>query len=346
MKVFVFLVYSFTLILSFKINLVANAVCLDAGCTSYKCEDGYTGTATVACNDINECSGTPPTAKCPVNSVCQNSSGSYSCNCDTGYQKDKNDDCVALPCPPGYFGTMPTGCTALIVGGISDGLGGWKCKEGFELGTDQCIDIDECSQGIKGVDACDSSADCLNLIGTYKCTCINGYIGNGKTECKLKPCPQGQMGSGLSCIYLPSHAVLIPGGQPPTGWLVGEKNYIFNNPNRVRNSKCLGSTPGCGPYEGTTFDCLPGFSKHSSGCNDIDECVAGGTANCHLNAKCVNNKGSFDCFCKVGYLGDGVTYCDKLGCPNDQFGIPPSCKVTFQDVSLATSCCTVQSYLS
>ena len=82
---------------------------------------------------------------------------------------------------------MPTGCNSIIVGGISDGAGGWGCKEGFELGTDQCIDIDECAQGVNGTDACDSSAECLNIVGTYKCTCISGYIGNGKTECKLKP---------------------------------------------------------------------------------------------------------------------------------------------------------------
>ena len=325
------------MILSFKINLAANAVCLDAACTSYKCQDGYTGIATVACNDIDECTGTPPAAQCPANSVCQNSSGSYSCIRDTGYKKNNTDHCEALPCPPGYFGTMPTGCNSLIVGGISLPGGGWGCKEGYELGTDQCIDIDECAQGVNGTDACHSSAECLNIVGTYKCTCINGYFGNGKTECRLKPCPAGKMGSGLRCKYIPSHAVLVPGGTPPTGWLVNEKNFVFNiaTGNRYRNTICQSAAPGCGPYEGTTYNCLSGFLKvvtaWSESCDDIDECAPGGTANCHLNANCVNNKGSFDCFCKVGYLGDGVTYCDKLGCPNDQFGIPPNpCKVIYQ----------------
>ena len=36
-----------------------------------------TGKATVACNDIDVCNGTPPAAKSPANSVCQNSSGSH-----------------------------------------------------------------------------------------------------------------------------------------------------------------------------------------------------------------------------------------------------------------------------
>lgn len=39
---------------------------------------------------------------------------------------------------------------------------------------------------------------------------------------------------------------------------------------------------------------------------DIDECWTGEN-NCDpLNAKCVNKLGSFKCFCKYGFQGDGV----------------------------------------
>ena len=158
---------------------------------------------------------------------------------------------------------------------------------------------------------------------------MTGYIGNGKTDCQLKPCPAGQMGSGLSCHPLPSHAVLVPGGTAPSGWLINEPNFIFNIlGDRKRNPLCT-TVPGCGPYVGTTYDCMGGFQSASNEfkCDDIDECAPGGVANCHSNAHCVNKKGSFACYCNAGYLGDGVTKCEKVGCPSDQFGVPPNCKV-------------------
>jgi hypothetical protein len=39
--------------------------------------------------------------------------------------------------------------------------------------------------------------------------------------------------------------------------------------------------------------------------SDINECQ-GNTDNCHDNATCSNNEGSFDCQCIQGYTGDGT----------------------------------------
>lgn len=39
---------------------------------------------------------------------------------------------------------------------------------------------------------------------------------------------------------------------------------------------------------------------------DINEC-AEGSDNCHQNAYCINNAGSYSCTCWAGYTGDGVT---------------------------------------
>ena len=40
---------------------------------------------------------------------------------------------------------------------------------------------------------------------------------------------------------------------------------------------------------------------------DVDDCNTPSTNNCSSNADCVNKLGSFECNCKTGYTGDGVS---------------------------------------
>ena len=47
-------------------------------------------------------------------------------------------------------------------------------------------DIDEC---LTGAHHCSVFATCDNMIGTYTCTCLPGYVGNG-TVCKGRPSHQ------------------------------------------------------------------------------------------------------------------------------------------------------------
>ena len=44
---------------------------------------------------------------------------------------------------------------------------------------------------------------------------------------------------------------------------------------------------------------LKGFEGDGNSCSDIDECNKG-THDCHIDAKCDNNPGSFKCECKQG----------------------------------------------
>ncbi|ORU94890.1 MAG: hypothetical protein A6F71_09895 [Cycloclasticus sp. symbiont of Poecilosclerida sp. M] len=44
------------------------------------------------------------------------------------------------------------------------------------------IDVDECESE---VDECSDNAECFDTIGSYDCTCISGYFGNG-TDCEGK----------------------------------------------------------------------------------------------------------------------------------------------------------------
>ena len=45
-----------------------------------------------------------------------------------------------------------------------------------------CFDIDECAKDPNGFhrDRCNSLASCHNNEGSYTCTCVDGYEGNGR----------------------------------------------------------------------------------------------------------------------------------------------------------------------
>ncbi|XP_053908557.1 LOW QUALITY PROTEIN: multiple epidermal growth factor-like domains protein 8 [Cuculus canorus] len=45
-------------------------------------------------------------------------------------------------------------------------------------------------------------------------------------------------------------------------------------------------------------------------CPDVDECRLG-LATCHPRARCRNTPGAFECRCRRGYAGDGVTHCNR-----------------------------------
>ena len=40
------------------------------------------------------------------------------------------------------------------------------------------LDVDECKES---EDKCHSDADCTNIVGSYKCQCKKGYLGDGLT---------------------------------------------------------------------------------------------------------------------------------------------------------------------
>ena len=42
------------------------------------------------------------------------------------------------------------------------------------------IDVDECSDGTNN---CDVNANCTDTIGSFECTCVAGYAGDGVRNC-------------------------------------------------------------------------------------------------------------------------------------------------------------------
>jgi len=70
---------------------------------------------------------------------------------------------------------------------------------------------------------------------------------------------------------------------------------------------------------GGAVSCLPGFTATASGCEDINECLAG-NGGCDANAYCINLQGSRTCTCRPGYGGDGVSCPDINECLVDNGG--------------------------
>ena len=59
-----------------------------------------------------------------------------------------------------------------------------------------CTDIDECEDG---TDSCGENADCTNTDGSYTCSCLSGYSGDGMT-CDGKDLPK-QVSGHIRCIH-------------------------------------------------------------------------------------------------------------------------------------------------
>lgn len=113
------------------------------------------------CTDIDECA--EGTFRCGVNQLCRNTEGHYECYC-----------------PPGY--------NHYVLSKMHN--------DGDSLG--ECVDINECLQPEIMFQCKEQSMTCLNTLGSYQCTCANGFYWDPETkkcidldECsQTNPCEQ------------------------------------------------------------------------------------------------------------------------------------------------------------
>jgi len=150
-------------------------------------------TTTVACTperpcacanpqDVDECAGTP----C-VHGTCANNIGSFSCDCDTGWEGDTCDqdvdECTGTPC---------------VHGTCANSIGSFSCDCDTGWEGDTCsTDIDECAgQSCSGNGTCTDSNNGTVALGEYSCACDsdenNTFSGTDcechtKSECNYSP---------------------------------------------------------------------------------------------------------------------------------------------------------------
>ena len=90
---------------------------------------------------------------CAEQAMCTDTEGSFLCTCNTGYTGDGTE------------------CTGKI-----------KLRHNYFEKTTIFTDVDECGLN---TDTCDENAECGNTQGSYMCTCLSGYSGDG-SDCFSK----------------------------------------------------------------------------------------------------------------------------------------------------------------
>uniref|UniRef100_A0A672IZ27 Nidogen 2a (osteonidogen) n=1 Tax=Salarias fasciatus TaxID=181472 RepID=A0A672IZ27_SALFA len=141
-----------------------------------------------------------------------------------------------------------------------------------------------------GTHDCDTTAQCIPSEGqAFQCQCATGYRGDGRNcydECaeSLTTC-----GAHAQCVNLPgSHRC-----QCQNGYEFGFDGRTCTN---GAVAQCICWIGMCG-----------GFVATPSDSSDVDECSS---SPCHINARCLNELGSFKCRCQLGFYGDGF-FCSQ-----------------------------------
>ncbi|XP_028410421.1 CD97 antigen-like [Dendronephthya gigantea] len=181
----------------------------------------------------------------------------------------------------------------------------YSCKLSRSYVCQRPFDVDECQLGTS---KCSPDAKCANTIGSYTCTCNEGFTGNGSVcedinECFLNfpsPCHHN-----ARCINTKgSFQCFCKRGYSGNGSLCHDINECSIGMYGCHSDAVCTNTKG-------SFKCICKIGYYGDGtfCNDIDECATN-RHNCHSRAVCTNTKGSFNCSCKDGYSGDGKL-CDE-----------------------------------
>uniref|UniRef100_A0AAX7U3E0 Nidogen 2a (osteonidogen) n=1 Tax=Astatotilapia calliptera TaxID=8154 RepID=A0AAX7U3E0_ASTCA len=147
-----------------------------------------------------------------------------------------------------------------------------------------------------GTHDCDTTAQCIPLEDlAFQCQCATGYTGDGHNCYDIDECAEGlgTCGDNSECVNLPgSHRCHC------------QRGYEFGYDGRtcVAMAQCVCCFGMFQLWFLTPFSPSVFFFF-----SDIDECSS---SPCHINARCINGLGSFQCQCQLGFFGNGF-YCSQ-----------------------------------
>ena len=228
----------------------------------------------------------------------------------------------APPCGDDCDDTLNTvnpGAAEQCNGGIDDdcdGLGDAEeavcspCPAGFRgIGT-ACADVDECAIG----GFCGSGATgCLNLPGSFTCTCGPGYhtatpIGalcenNDECAASTNPCGVGVCVDNAGSYFCACPAGYRLAASPALTCVDIDECAEETDLCTTAPTSACANTPGA--YACSCPAGYEGSGRGSAGCLDVDECVRGMDDCDAVGATCVNEVGRFGCPCQAGFAGAG-----------------------------------------
>ena len=161
--------------------------------------------------------------------------------------------------------------------------------------------------------SCSENAACENSIGSFTCTCRSGY--DGELCLDVDEC----LANETSCDKNAKCTNTL--GDFECNCNTG----YYGNGRVCYRGQCADTlcpvNQECVSPTSMECECKKGFMKDGDNCVDINECL---TNNCMKNSKCINTLGSFDCKCEYGFFGN-ETFCAKGSCTEEFCPVNENC---------------------